>query len=246
MNKSALVLGGTSGLGLKSAIELASRGFDICIAGRDPERLENAVQAVTSETGKPIRGFAVDAASSDSVNLIRAEVGEYLDALVICVGSGRPVNSGTLAGDLNASLQKNFIPILNAWDAVCEPLKQSNGSAVIVSSIAGIEDLGAPVEYSLSKSLIAPFVRLVARRTPEVRVNAIAPGNILTESSAWSIRKSEDPDALERFLHDNVPLSRLSSPEEIAVLVSDMASGRFPFMTGTTVVIDGGQTRCLW
>jgi 3-oxoacyl-[acyl-carrier protein] reductase len=74
-------------------------------------------------------------------------------------------------------------------------------------------------------------------------VNVLAPGNIFTEDSVWQKRMQEDPKALEAFLSEEVALGRLATPQEIARVAVFLLSPAASFMTGSTVVVDGGQAR---
>lgn len=245
MNKKAFVLGGTSGLGLATALELSQRGFDVIIAGRSASKLKNALTKLDSLSTGSHRAFVVDASLEQSVGVMRAAIGPRLDCLVVSVGSGTRLDESDLASGFLQGLKINFLPLLNAWEACRSPLAASRGSAVFISSIAGLEDIGAPIEYSLAKSLISPLVKLLSRKEPQVLINAVAPGNILTDNSVWAKRQSDDPSGLDSYLRGNVPLQRLATESEVAVLVADIAANRFPFMTGATSVIDGGQLKCL-
>ena len=114
---------------------------------------------------------------------------------------------------------------------------------LFISSIAGLEFLGAPTAYSTAKSALNSFVKTLSHRlAPGVRVNAIAPGNIWIPEGAWHKKSIINEKKLKEMLDEKVPLKRFGLPEEVADLVLFMSSEKAAFITGSCYVIDGGQT----
>jgi 3-oxoacyl-[acyl-carrier protein] reductase len=101
------------------------------------------------------------------------------------------------------------------------------------------------VTYSAAKAALNATVRGLARplALEGIRVNAVAPGNILFEGGTWARRIAEDRSAVDEMLAREVSLRRMGKPEEIADVVAFLASPRAAFVTGTVVVADGGQLR---
>ena len=140
----------------------------------------------------------------------------------------------------------NFLSMTNIVEASIEHLSKTKGSIVCISSLAGLNILsGAPITYASSKSALNAYVRGIARPLGKkgIRINAIAPGNILFKGSVWDRKLSEDPSHVERVLENEVSLGRLGKPEEIADFVSFLASSRASFATGGIFVVDGGQLK---
>jgi 3-oxoacyl-[acyl-carrier protein] reductase len=120
-----------------------------------------------------------------------------------------------------------------------------SGSIILVGSIAGLEASSAPLPYSAAKAALVSYSKNLSRQVgPEgVRVNVVAPGNVLFPGGSWERRQLEDPVAVSRMLEMEVPLKRFGTPQEIADLVVFLASDRAGFITGACFVADGGQTR---
>jgi 3-oxoacyl-[acyl-carrier protein] reductase len=116
---------------------------------------------------------------------------------------------------------------------------------VCVSSICGLAALGAPVTYSAAKAALNATVRGLARplALEGIRINAVAPGNILSPDGTWARKLAENRPAVDEMLARDVPMRRLGKPEEIADIVAFLASPRAAFITGTVIVADGGQLR---
>ena len=142
--------------------------------------------------------------------------------------------------------QENFETALNSW-AFLPSIRSNNGSLLFISSIAGIEAFGAPTDYSTAKSAIHALSKNLARKlAPKIRVNVIAPGNVLFPGGVWDQKRKKDERLVDEMLKVEVPMQRFATPEEIADSVIFLSSDRAKFITGTTLTIDGGQTVGIW
>ena len=138
----------------------------------------------------------------------------------------------------------NLWSTTNTIEAARTALASSQGVIVCVSSICGLEVVaGAPVTYSAAKAALHAYVRGIARPLGKqgVRINAVAPGNILFDGSVWSDKLAEDAESVATMLHDHVSLSKLGSPEDVANLVTFLVSSKSRFATGAIWALDGGQ-----
>ena len=129
-------------------------------------------------------------------------------------------------------------------EAARSALVASQGVIVCVSSICGLEVVpGAPVTYSVAKAALHAYVRGMARLLGRlgVRINAVAPGNILFDGSVWSRKLQEDSEAVNNMLVRDVALAKLGTPQDVANLVAYLASPRSGFASGATWTLDGGQ-----
>ena len=137
----------------------------------------------------------------------------------------------------------NFETALNTARVFLPFLQKSSGNFLFISSITGLEVIGAPVDYSTAKTAVIAFAQNLARKVaPEVRVNVIAPGNILFPGSSWAEKIHAGPAKVEHMLKASVPMKRFGSPEEIADAAAFLCSARASFITGSVMVVDGGQT----
>lgn len=242
--KVALVTGSSAGIGLGIARVLAAEGATVALNGRDAARLEEARTALTGASS-----FVADVRQpAECQRLVREVLDRHgrLDVLVCNVGSGASVPPGretpeewrrVLDINLHASTQM-------VW-AATDALASSAGNVICISSICGLEALGCPVPYAAAKAALESFVRNSARPLGKrgVRINSVAPGNILFPGSTWERKLVADEAGVNAMLQREVALRSLGRPEDVARLVAYLASPVAAFITGATCVVDGGQTR---
>lgn len=243
--KTALVTGSSKGLGKAIAQGLHREGCNVILNGREASALES----LRAELGERAAAIAADVTDANSCRDMAAEAERCfgkIDILVCNVGSGRSVPPGREnPSEWRRMLDLNFMSATNMVEAATESLARTRGTVLCVSSICGIEAVGAPVTYSAAKAALNAYVRGMARPLGHrgIRINAIAPGNLVFEGSVWERKLKEDPVAVEQMLQREVALRRLGQAGEIADFALFLVSPRSAFATGAVFVIDGGQTR---
>jgi len=243
--KVALVTGSSRGIGRAIANALHAEGCEVALNGRDSAVLAN----VASELPGAIAVCADFSDASESHRAISQVVSDLgrLDILVCNIGSGQSVAPGLeTPAEWQRMFAVNLWSTINAVDAARDALAATHGAIVCVSSICGLETIpGAPVTYSAAKAALNAYVRGIARPLGRhgIRINAVAPGNILFEGSTWARRLELDPVFVQEMLRESVALERLGTAEEVASLVAYLASPRAGFATGSVWTCDGGQIR---
>lgn len=243
--KTALITGSSKGIGRGIAAALHAAGCRVVLNGRDANDLAAATSALNGAGG--VVGDVSQMQEAEQVVTGAADILGGLDILVCNVGSGRSVPPGSETPDeWQRVFAENLWSATNIIEAAKDALIDSKGAIVCVSSICGLEVVpGAPVTYSAAKAALNAYVRGIARPLGQhgVRINAVAPGNILFDGSVWSRKIVEDKQAVESMLQRDVALASLGTPEDVASLVLYLASSRGKFATGQIWTIDGGQTR---
>lgn len=243
--KTALVTGSSRGIGNAIATLLHKEGCNVTINGRNGNSLKNA----SSSFKERIHACVADVTKlEDCKTLIKETVKQWgsIDILVCNVGSGTSVKPGEENfEEWKRVFTNNFYSAVNLIDVAKDELSKTGGSVVCISSITGIEVLGAPITYSVAKAALNAYVKNMSKPLAKlgIRINAVAPGNVIFEGSVWEKKLSENPLDVENMLKDEVALQRLGTPEEIANFVVFLCSQKSSFATGALFVIDGGQTR---
>lgn len=233
-----LIAGGSGGIGSAVSKAFLQEGAAVHIISRTrPDFLTAGMN-----------WYGCDITQKEQVEAVSAQLSKntegQLDVLVCNVGSGSGEVSA-LPGE--AEWQRiwhlNFSGTLNCLQCFEEALIKAKGNAILVSSIAGMESIGAPTAYAVAKSALITLGKELSRKwAPAVRVNTVAPGNIIAKGGTWDKKMKENPDAVRQMLENKVPLQRFGKPQEVADLILFLSSVKAAFITGACVVIDGGQT----
>mgnify|MGYP001163624937 CR=1 FL=1 len=220
-------------------------GNKVVVNARNKERLIDSFEGekdalpISSDLSDPDRAKSF---LNDAVNKLGS-----LDVLVCNIGSGKSVPPG---GENFVEWQRvfsqNFWATTNAVEHAIPFLEETRGNIICISSICGAQVVkGAPVTYSCAKAALNAFVRGMARPLGErsIRINAIAPGNILFKGSSWETKLIEEKQNVEDLLDREVAQKRLGAPSDITGLVNYLSSPAAGFITGAVYSLDGGQLR---
>lgn len=244
-----LVGGGSRGIGLAIAEAFLDEGADVAISARDADSLD-AARARLSDAHPDRRVFAQRADLREPADVERAvndcvaELGG-IDVAVANAGTGRGPTGNVVGLDAWRELmEKNLYTAVLLCETVLGSM-ESGGAIATIGSIAGLEFHRAPVPYGAAKAALLRYTRDLARRLGPagIRVNMVAPGNVLAPGGTWEQRLDEQRTATEEWIRQEVPLGRFGTPEEIAAATVFLCSPRSSFTTGACLVADGGQYR---
>ncbi len=243
--KTVLITGATRGIGKSIAETLRAEGCRVAINSRtkaDLSKMAEELPGVATIQADVTRPAQAEKMISDALNALG-----NLDIVVCNVGSGSSVPPGSENyKEWQRVFAVNLWSTTNTVEAAREALSATKGAIVCISSICGSEVVpGAPVTYSVAKAALHAYVHGIARPLGEqgIRINAVAPGNILFDGSVWSRKLIEDSEAVQAMLEKDVALTSLGTPREVAELVAYLASPRARFATGSIWTLDGGQVR---
>ncbi len=231
----ALVTGATSGLGRAIALQLARDGLEVIVHGRDASRGARAVEQI-EQAGGAARFAAADLSDPDGIERLAADAGE-VDVLVNNAGFSWFGATADLKADTFDALFASNVRAPYFLVAALAPgmAARGSGSIISISSMVGRVGLAPAAAYGATKGALEALTRAwAAEFSPSgVRVNAVAPGPVYTDGSA--------PERITA-LGATTPMGRAASPEEIAGLVSFLASPKASYITGAVLAADGGRT----
>lgn len=244
--KIALVTGASRGLGSAVARALVCEGCNVAMAARNAPALVAAQAALGEGTSTHVADVTQPEQCERLVGEVLGRWGS-LDVLVCNVGRGATLSPGAeTAGEWKKVLELNLASTTNMVQAARASLARGKGAVVCVSSIVGLEVIeGAPVTYSAAKAALNAYVQGIARplALDGIRVNAVAPGNIMVPGGVWDQRLLEDREGVSAMIQREVAMRRFGRAEEIADVVVFLASARASFVTGSIYAVDGGQHR---
>ena len=248
--KVAIVTGASRGLGLASAQALVAEGTHVVVCARGADQLQKAAIDLASRAtgGAEVLAVTADLSTEGGVaDVINGAVRRFnrIDILVNNIGlaKGADIESTTDA-DWHEAFDQTLFPAVRASKLAIPHMRKQGGAIVIVSSIFGRES-GGRMTYNAVKAAEISLTKSLAQQLAkdQIRVVSIAPGSIMFEGGSWWKRQQADPQGIAAFVKQELPFGRFGRPEEVGAAVAFLASPKASWISGTTVVVDGCQSR---
>jgi 3-oxoacyl-[acyl-carrier protein] reductase len=240
--KTALVTGASRGIGKAIALKFAREGADIAVTNIfDDEEFNSTIKEIES-IGVKAKGYVFNVASfEDSQKIINDILKDFTKIDILVNNAG--ITKDTLLMRMSeeqwdAVISVNLKSVFNLTKAVLQPmLKQKGGSIINMSSIVGVSGNGGQSNYSASKAGIIGFTKSIAKEvgSRSIRVNAIAPGFILTEMT------DKLPEDVKNEWINKIPLRRGGTPDDVANTALYLACNLSSYITGQTIHVCGGM-----
>lgn len=253
-NKVALVAAASKGLGYATALGLAREGAKVAICSRTEADIQDAAGRIAEETGAEVISFAADVTDKDAIQRVVEETAAKLGGLHILI----PNSGGPPAGTFETldeekwrlGLDSTLYTTTRMIQAALPHLKEAQGGRIIVITSTSVRQPIAGL--LLSNTFRAGIVGLLKTLSQEfapygITVNNVAPGSYDTDRLKHLHQRVADQqgisfDEARRQAEQKIPLGRLGRPEELANMVVFLASEAASYITGQTILVDGGQT----
>lgn len=245
-NKLILVTGSSKGLGYNIAKTFLSLGATVIMNSRankfnNPDNLDE----------KKFFYYSADISdlnqAKELLNKIISKHGK-IDNIICNVGDGKPtIYKQNSSDEIKDMLSKNLFTTVNIVSIANEYMNPDFSSIVCISSICGFEVLGAPAGYNVSKAALNMYIKSISKFISQfnIRINGIAPGNILFNGSTWDNKIKDNKLKVMNMINKEVALKKFGTPHDISNFVIFLSSDYASFATGEIFVVDGGQLRSL-
>ena len=189
--------------------------------------------------------FQTDITNENSLNLNLKKIKskfKNLNAIIFTVGDSKPSNN-TLENFKN-SFDINFFSFVNLINSYLKIFGNKKTKIIAISSIAGIKPINAPIGYSVSKSALNYYSRIISKDLIKkgISLNVISPGNILIKNNNWSKKIKNNKYKVMKYIKQNVPSNKFINPDEIFNICELIISQKNINLIGSNIILDGGQS----
>ncbi len=247
--KRVLITGASRGIGLAIAEAFLTEGAVVFLTSRHQADLDRLQLNLSERFAiNLIHWTACDFLDIKQIKRLKNDILTQLDGLdilVLNVGSGKSVSDPIPAKtNFECVFHLNFDTAINTAREFYPVIEKARGNILFITSIAGLEAFGAPVDYAVAKSALVAFSKNLSRKAAAdgIRVNCIAPGNIYFKEGDWDQKIKADPGRIRNLIETTVPMRRFGRPEEVAAAALFLTSECASFITGACLTVDGGQT----
>jgi 3-oxoacyl-[acyl-carrier protein] reductase len=245
--KTAVVTGGTRGIGRSIAEAFADEGANVAICARNAGQVAETVKALEAK-GVKAWGAVVDIADGPVLQGFIREAAEKLGGLDVLVSNASALVQGNAESAWKAMFDIDIMGAVRSFEAAkpyLEAAAEKTGDAafIIISSVSAVET-DNPNSYGALKAAQIHYAKGVARENApkHVRCNVVSPGTVFFEGGVWGSVKAGNPAFFETMIKRN-PTGRMATPEEIAAATVFLSSPRSAFTTGINMLVDGAISR---
>jgi 3-oxoacyl-[acyl-carrier protein] reductase len=240
--KRAVVTGGSKGIGRSIALAFADAGAGVSICARGRAALDSTAAEIAARGVKAHAGQC-DLADKDAIAAYIGAAADALGGIDILVNNASGFGAGDDEEGWARSIDIDVMATVRASHAAIPNLEQAGGGAILnISSISGYDASVRTAPYAAVKAAVINYTMSqgLMLAPKKIRVNAIAPGSIEFPGGMWDERRTSNPQLYNAILR-SIPWGRLGRPEEIASVAVFLCSDAASWVTGQTLIVDGGQ-----
>jgi NAD(P)-dependent dehydrogenase (short-subunit alcohol dehydrogenase family) len=237
--KVAFITGSSRGIGFFIASKLLQDGFEVILNSSNLKRLKQSSKKLGN-----CKYYVGDITNKNSIKTIFNKIKKNkikLDVLICNYGNSKKSKNDE---DIYLAFKNNFFSATNTIQKF-QNILNKNAKIICISSICGVEIIkGAPLGYSVAKSALNSFVKFYADYLGEkASINSIALGNMFFEGSLWQKKLNSNPKKIKDYINKFVPKKKFGKIEDINEICNFLINQKNNYTTGSTFIIDGGQTR---
>ncbi len=248
-NKVALVQGASSGLGYAAALELAREGCRLAICSRDETRIQSAAESISKITGATVQGFVCDLIDAKARRKMLDEIQGNWGSIDILVANNGGPSAGfydSLSDDQwSQALQGNLIAMKDSAEEVLSGMRKNSwGRIVFITSVSVKQPIDSLILSNTARAGLTGYAKTLSTQVAEygITVNMVLPGIHDTQRVKELHADLADPALIAK----DIPMKRLGQPEELAAVITFLASTRASYITGQSIVVDGGLVKGLF
>jgi 3-oxoacyl-[acyl-carrier protein] reductase len=237
-----VVAGGSRGIGRSIALAFAQAGAGVSVCARGADGIAR-VRGELAVHGRTVHAATCDLGDADAIARYIAEAAAALGGIDVLINNASGFGLKNDEAGWAASLSVDLMATVRASEAALPYLKQSSAAAIVnTSSISALRPSARTPPYGAAKAAVVHYTQshAVALAPARIRVNSVAPGSIEFPGGMWEARRTAEP-ALYQGILSGIPFGRMGRPEEVANAVLFLASDDASWITGQTLVVDGGQ-----
>ncbi|MBI51637.1 MAG: short-chain dehydrogenase [Chloroflexi bacterium] len=243
---SAIVSGGTKGIGLAIVNNFLKEGMNVTTFSRNKKNIDSTKRKFNSFSSQ-INILEANILDEDNCKkIIASHIKKFKTLDILVNNAGESIKNGTTKDKWGQSFDINVTAHVILSELVIPHLEKSKigGNIVNISSIFGRESGGNP-QYNASKAAMISFSKSYANLLIKkgIRVNTIAPGSIRFTGGTWDKRVKNEPKEMRNFIQQNLPAGRFGTANEIADVVTFVCSPKASWIVGSAINVDGGQSR---